>query len=107
MTPSNQADGLIGQSETFESLKAKRGRAIGSSNLDSNQHTSISLAFKRSGLDWRDNLAKAILNDDKARIRLWLKLLPYLVSKNHKKIKRQKGRARKAALADLEDLEGR
>ncbi len=89
------------------SVARKRGRQIGSSQLDSKQHTSISIAFKRAGLDWRENLAHAILANDQRRITLWVRLLPYLVSKNHKNVKRGKGRASKAALAALDELEGK
>ncbi|SRR5258708_5960538 len=81
----------------------KRGRSLGSSNLNSNQHTSISITFRRVGLDWRENLAQAILKNDQKRINLWLKLLPYLVSKNKKNVKKSK--ASKAALNALAELE--
>ncbi len=107
MNPLDQSSESIDQSNASLSVARKRGRMVGSSQLDSKQHTSISIAFKRAGLDWRENLAKAILADDKRRIALWMRLLPYLVSKNHKNLRRQKGRASKAALAALDELEGR
>lgn len=99
-------DAEIEQSNASLSVTGKRGRVIGSSNLDSNQHTSISIAFKRAGLDWRENLAAAILANDQRRIALWMKMLPYLVSKNRKS-KVKKCKASKAALSALEELEGR
>ncbi len=106
MNPLDQPSELIEQPSASLSVARKRGRQIGSSQLDSKQHTSISIAFKRAGLDWRENFAKAILANDNRRIALWTRLLPYLVSKNHKNVKKGK-RASKAALAALEDLEGR
>jgi hypothetical protein len=106
MIPLNQPNGPLAQPSAFDDKTNKRGRVVGSSNLNSNQHTSISLAFKRVGLDWRENMAKAILADDKKRIAMWMKLLPYLVSRNHKsKGKRWKGKASKAVLIALDQLE--
>ena len=81
----------------------KRGGQIGSSQLNSNQNTSIAIAFKRAGLDWRENFAHAILANDRKRIALWTRLLPYMVSRNHRNVK--KGKASKAAIKALTDLE--
>jgi hypothetical protein len=105
MTQLDQPSDAIEQPSASIDATHKRGRAWGSSQLNSNTHTSISLAFKRVGLDWRENLAKAILDNDYKRIALWIKLLPYLVSKNHKHTKRTKGRASAAALKALDALE--
>jgi hypothetical protein len=99
--------GETNQFNTSLDVKRKRGGQIGSSGINSNQHTSIAIAFRKAGLDWRENLAKAILADDQRRIALWVRLLPYLVSKNKKNLKRGKGRASRAALDALSELENR
>lgn len=84
------------------------GRPKGFDGTRSKANSHVAQAFKKVGLDWREDLAKAIMKNDRYRIKLWLKLLPYLiVSSRRSKVKRWKGKPSKAALIALETLEGR
>lgn len=84
------------------------GARLNTSNLHSKHPSSIAQRLKTAGVDWIVDLAAAIKANDKDRIALWMRMLPYLVvTQGHRKIKRMKGKASKAALAALEDLEGR
>ena len=84
------------------------GRPKNSSNLHSKYPSSIAMRLKAAGVDWIVDLAIALKANDKERIALWMRMLPYLVvTQGHRKIKRTKGRASKAALAALNELEGR
>jgi hypothetical protein len=81
---------------------------MGSSNLHSKYPSSIAKHLKAAGVDWIESFAIAIKRNDKALLTLWLRLLPYLiVTGGHRRPKRFKGRASKAAIAALNDLEGR
>ncbi len=82
------------------------GRPKNSINLYSKQPSSIATRLKHAGVDWVVDLATAIKANDLTRINMWLRLLPYLiVTQGHKKIKQSKGKASKAALQALEELE--
>jgi hypothetical protein len=86
----------------------KRGRQLGSSNLHSKHPSSIAMRLKLVGVDWVASFAIAIKRNDKQLLTIWLRLLPYLiVTQGHKRVKRSKGRASKAAMRALEELEGR
>jgi hypothetical protein len=84
------------------------GRPIGSSNIHSKYPSSIAQRLKAAGVNWIDSFGVAIKANDKELLALWLRLLPYLiVTQGHRKVKRSKGRASKAALAALDELEGK
>lgn len=87
---------------------SKRGRAIGSSNLHGKHPSSIAKRLKLAGLDWVVDLAQAIKANNETRINMWLRLLPYLiVTQGHRKPKKWKGKASRAAIIALDALEGR
>ena len=91
-------------------LHQSPGRPAGAArNLHAKHPSAISRAFKKAGLDWQLDFALAIKANNRARIKLWLRLLPYLITQaNHStRVKRWKGKASKAALIALEALEGR
>jgi hypothetical protein len=68
--------------------------------------SALAIAFKKSGLDWKLDFAKAIKEYDHERIQLWLKLLPYMITTSRRaKVKRWKGRVSKAAIIALEAME--
>jgi len=76
--------------------------------LNAKRPSSISKAFKKAGLNWQIDFAEAIKANNRERIKLWLRLLPYLVTTTNKlKVKKWKGRASKAALMALDALEGK
>lgn len=90
-------------------LNRSPGRPRGARNLHAKHPSSIAKAFKKAGLDWQQDFALAIKNNRRERIRLWLRLLPYLITqRNHATtVKRWKGKASKAALIALGALEGK
>jgi hypothetical protein len=92
-----------------EKLHASTGRPRGARNLHAKHPSAISKAFRKAGLDWQADFALAIKANNRARIKLWLRLLPYLVTQtNHStRVKKWKGKASKAALAALDALEAR
>ena len=64
--------------------------------------------FKKAGLDWQEDFALAIKANKRERIKLWLKLLPYLITTSSRaKVRHWKGKPSKAAIIALETLEGR
>src|SRR5258708_1039158 len=86
----------------------KKGGPFGSANLQSKHPSSIATRLKSAGVDWVVDLANAIKTDNVIRINMWMKMMPYLiVTSGHRKIKRGKGKASKAALIALNALEGR
>lgn len=90
------------------SSKRKPGRPKGSSNLHSKHPSSIAWRLKRAGIDWIEDLALALKDNNIERINVWMKMLPYLViTQGHRHVKRGKGRVSKAAVEALEELEGR
>jgi len=90
-------------------LHQSTGRPKGARNLRAKHPSSIAKAFKRAGLDWQTDFALAIKNNNGKRIKLWLKLLPYLITQtNHStKVRKWNGKASKAAIVALDALEGR
>jgi hypothetical protein len=85
-----------------------RGRPKGTSYLHAKHASSIAKRFKAAGLDWATDFALAIKANKRERIKLWLRLLPYLITTTNKVcVKKWKGRASKAALIALDTLEGR
>jgi hypothetical protein len=84
------------------------GRPKNSVNIYSKQPSSIATRLKAAGIDWIPSFGAAIKRNDKALLALWLRILPYLiVTHSHQRVKRIKGRASKAALDALKDLEER
>ena len=99
-------------------LNRSTGRPRGARNLNAKHPSSIARAFKKAGLDWAQDFALAIKAAGsmtpkeriwgRERIKLWLKLLPYLITTTNKvRVKRWKGKASKAALIALDALEGK
>lgn len=87
-------------------LHQSTGRPKGVKGVNARHPSAIAIAFKKHGLDWQKDMAVSIMQHDKERIAMWLKLLPYLVtSANKHKVKRWKGKASKAALEALKALE--
>ncbi len=89
-------------------LAMSPGRPRGARNLHAKHPSAISRAFKKAGLNWQTDFAEAIKANKRERIKLWLKLLPYLITQpNHStRVKRWKGKPSKAALIALQALEG-
>jgi hypothetical protein len=86
----------------------KGGRPKGSTNLHSKSPSGIAMRLRMAGVDWVVDLAAAIKANNETRINMWLKLLPFLVvTQGHRQPRRGKGRASKAALQALNELEGR
>lgn len=84
------------------------GRPRGFDGRKSKMPSAMAQAFKRAGLDWYADFALAIKANNRARIKLWLKLLPYLITTSAKsRGKKWKGKPSKAALIALEKLEGK
>ncbi len=68
--------------------------------------SALAQSFKKAGLDWKADFAAAIKANRRDRIKLWLRLLPYMITTNHRaKVKKWKGRASRAALIALEAME--
>ena len=86
----------------------KPGRPKNSINLHSKQPSGIANRLKAAGINWIESFGAAIKANDKQLLTLWLRLLPYLVvTGGHRRVKHFKGRASKAAVKALEDLEAR
>ncbi len=82
------------------------GRPKDSVNIHSKQPSSIAKRLKAGGIDWTASLGAAIKTNDKQLLTIWLRLMPYLVvTGGHRRMKRAKGKASKAALAALDELE--
>jgi len=89
-------------------LKLARGRKKGSKFPNVRHPSSLAKAFKRIGLNWQEDFGQAIKKNDRRRIALWLKLLPFMQTKTGAlSTKKFKGRASKAAVEALDILEGR
>lgn len=90
----------------IERLRQSPGRPKGKA-LRGKRPSAMGMKFIRAGLDWQTDFALAIKANRRERIKLWLRLLPYLVTAtNRVRPKRWNGRASKAALAALETMEG-
>ncbi len=86
---------------------SKNGVRLNTSNIHSKHPSGIALRLKLVGIDWIASFGAAIKANDKELLSLWLRLLPYLiVTGGHRRVKKLKGRASKAALAALTELEG-
>ena len=84
----------------------KGGRPKGFDGTRSKMPSALAFAFKKSGLDWKEDFAKAIKESKRERIKMWLKLLPYLITTSSRaKIRSWKGRPSKAAKIALEAME--
>ena len=90
-------------------LRGSPGRPPGVRGpLNSKHPSSMGRKFLKAGLDWQTDFALAIKSNKRERIKLWLRLLPYLVTThNVVKVKKWKGKASKAALIALDALEGK
>lgn len=88
-------------------LRDKGGRPKGFDGRKSKMPSAMAQAFKRMGLNWQEDFALAIKANKRDRIKLWLKLLPYLITTSVKKGKRWKGKPSRAALIALDALEGK
>lgn len=89
-------------------IPSKVGVRLNTSNLHSKHPSGIAMRLRATGIDWIVPFGVAIKTNDKELLSLWLRLLPYLVvTQGHRKIKRSKGRASRAALDALDELEGR
>ena len=88
--------------------KNSSGVRLHTLNTHSKQPSGIAVRLRKAGIDWIASFGAAIKANDKELLSLWVRMLPYLVvTGSHKSPKRLKGRASKAALAALDDLEGR
>lgn len=88
----------------------KGGRPKGFNGLKAKMPSALAFAFKKAGLDWKEDFALAIKNNKRERIKLWLKLLPYMIttaSSYKVRVKRWKGKPSKAAMIALEAMEDR
>jgi hypothetical protein len=82
------------------------GVRLNTTNLHSKQPSGIAQRLKAAGVDWVVDLASAIQRNDETRVNMWMRLLPYLVvTQGHRRVKRFKGKASKAAVRALEELE--
>lgn len=101
--------GINGAGIELHKLHSSPGRPKGARNLHAKHPSSISRAFLKAGLNWQTDFALAIKANNGRRIKLWLKLLPYLITQtNHStSVKRWKGKASKAAMIALQALEGK
>lgn len=89
-------------------LTESTGRPKGSRNLHAKHPSSLAKRFKTAGLDWATDFAEAIKANNRERIGMWLKLLPYMVTTTNKlKVRKWKGKASKAAIVALDALEGK
>jgi hypothetical protein len=103
-----QKQTMNGAGIELSKLHQSTGRPKGARNLHAKHPSSISKAFKKAGLNWQTDFAEAIKANKRERIKLWLKLLPYLITQtNHStKVRKWKGKVSKAALIALDALEG-
>lgn len=86
----------------------KGGRPRGFDGRRAKMPSAMAQAFKRAGLDWQVDFANAIKANNRNRIKLWLRLLPYLITTSAKsRVKKWKGRPSRAAMIALETLEGK
>jgi hypothetical protein len=89
-------------------LNKSPGHAKGARNLHAKHPSSLARRLKAAGVDWIVDLAAAIKANDRERIAVWLRLLPYLVTTSNKlSVRRWRGKASRAALVALDALEGR
>lgn len=98
---------LDARTSTLQTPKpSKGGRPKGFDGTGAKMPSAIAQAFKAAGLDWKADFALAIKHNDRERIKLWLKLLPYLVTTGKRvRVRKWKGKASKAAVIALEAME--
>lgn len=102
----DMADGMLTPAAPAQP-RDKGGRPRGFDGRRSKMPSAMAQAFKRAGLDWQVDFALAIKNNKRERIKLWLKLLPYLITTSARsKGKKWKGKPSRAAMIALEALEG-
>jgi hypothetical protein len=90
------------------STSQPNGVRLNTVNLHSKQPSGIAVRLRAAGVDWIASFGVAIRTNDKELLSLWLRLLPYLVvTQGHRRVKKIKGRASKAAVQALTELEGR
>jgi hypothetical protein len=88
-------------------LTRSPGRPKGSHTPAAKHASAIARRFRQAGLDWATDFARAIKANDKERIALWLRLLPYMVTTASRlRVRKWKGKASRAAIVALEALEG-
>jgi hypothetical protein len=110
ITPAAALEPRNGAGIEVSKLHASTGRPRGKRGpmLHSKHPSSMGRKFLKAGLDWQLDLAMAIKANNRARIKLWLRLLPYLVTTSNKlRVRKWKGKASKAALIALDALEGK
>src|SRR5258706_15637304 len=84
----------------------KGGRTKGFDGTRSRMPTALAQAFKKAGLDWKMDFAEAIKTNKRERIKLWLRLLPYMITTSRRtKLKKWTGKPTKAAKIALEAME--
>jgi hypothetical protein len=89
-------------------MPPKPGARLNTSNLHSKHPSGIAIKLKAIGVDWLVPFGAALKSNNKQLLSLWLRLLPYfVVTVGHRRIRRIKGRASKAAMLALKELEGR
>jgi hypothetical protein len=94
------------QARTEAEPKNKPGRPKGFDGTRSRMPSALAQSFKKAGLDWKEDFAKAIKENKRERIKLWLKLLPYMITTTKRaKVGRWKGKASKAAMIALQAME--
>ncbi len=87
-------------------IPSRNGVRLNTSNLHAKHASSIAKRLKLAGVDWIESFGVAIKRNDKQLLTLWLRLLPYLVvTQGHRRVKKGKGKASKAALNALAELE--
>lgn len=92
--------------QTPHEPKGKPGRPKGFDGTRSRMPSALAQKFRACGLDWQADFAEAIKNNKRERIKLWLKLLPYMITTSKKtKVSKWKGRASNAAIVALEAME--
>src|ERR1019366_10486882 len=100
-SPATNEDALLSAIHAPDPIaqpERKRGRPRGFDGTRSRMPSALAQAFKQNGLDWKKDFSDAIKANKRERIKLWLKLLPYMITTNHRaKVKHWKGRASKAA----------
>lgn len=106
--PKDLYDGVLKRLEPPVEPKNKGGRPKGFSGRSSKMPSALAQAFKKAGLDWKEDFALAIKANKRDRIKLWLKLLPYMITTSSRaKVKRWKGKPSRAAMIALEALESK
>lgn len=108
--PQDDTESVMLSPWSFEKLppepKSKGGRPIGFDGTKSKQPSALAQAFKKAGLDWKEDFALAIKGNKRERIKLWLKLLPYMITTSKRtKVARWKGKPSRAAKIALEAME--